>query len=148
MKPQPKPFLAILHASVTAAATATAINIDTNPSGNKARHLSLTIHAGTADVVSNKFQTLKLQHSNTTDASNFADISGTVAGTDYTAPNADTSAAYLTHFNLDLTGKRRYIRVQVSPRTTQLISAWGALYNFTESPNSVSKAGVNTLVEA
>lgn len=148
MKPQASPVLAVLHASVTNGGTATAINIDTNPSGNRAKFMTLTIHAGTADVVSNKFSVVKLQHSNTTDASNFADISGMVGGTDFTAPNANTSAAYLTHFNLDLIGKRRYVRVQVSPRTTQLISAWAMLFMQTEGPNTVARAGVNTLVEA
>jgi len=148
MKPQGSPVLAIVSASVTNGATASAAVIDTNPSGNRARFLTLSIYSATADVVSNKFQTLKLQHSNTTDVSNFADISGTVAGTDYTAPNANTSSAYLTHFNLDLIGKRRYIRAQVSPRTTQVLQAMGMLFWQNESPTSVSKAGVNTLVEA
>lgn len=148
MKPSGSPVIAVVAASVTNGATATAAAIDTAPNGNKARFLTISLYAGTADVVSNKFQTLKLQHSNTTDASNFADISGTVAGTDYTAPNANTSAAYLTHFNLDLTGKRRYVRVQVSPRTTQIIQGMGMLFWQSESPDSVAKANVNTLVSA
>lgn len=148
MKPAGSPVLAVVSASVTNGETAAAAVIDTNPSGNRARFLTLSLYAGTANVVSNKFQTLKLQHSHTTDVSNFADISGTVAGTDYTAPNANTSAAYLTHFNLDLIGKRRYVRVQVSPRTTQVIQGMGMLFWQNESPNSVAKANVNTLVEA
>lgn len=148
MKPAGSPVLAVVSASVTNGETATAAVIDTNPSGNRARFLTLSLYAGTSNNVTNKFQTLKLQHSATTDVSNFSDISGTVAGTDYTAPNANTSAAYLTHFNLDLIGKKRYVRVQVSPRTTQIIQGMGMLFWQNESPNSVAKANVNTLVEA
>jgi hypothetical protein len=148
MKPQGSPVIAIVAASLTNGATNTAAIIDTNPSGNRARFLALSIYNATADVVSNKPSVLKLQHSHTTDVSNFADISGTIAGTDYTLPNANTSAAYMYQFNLDLIGKRRYIRALISPRTTQIIQAQGMLFWQNESPNSVAKAGVNALIEA
>jgi hypothetical protein len=146
MRPYATPAIAIVSASVTNGETATAANIDTNPSGNKAKQLSISIYAGTSNNVTNKFQTLKLQESDTTDASNYSDIVGTRGGTDYTVPNANTSAAYFTHFNLDLVGRKRYIRVQVSPRTTQIMSAMAMLEWQSQSPDSAANAGINTVV--
>lgn len=148
MRPYPQPAIAIVSASVTNGETATAAAIDTAPNGNKARHMSISIYSGTSNNVTNKFQTFKLQHSTTTDASNFSDISGTVAGTDYTLPNANTSAAYLTHFNLDLQGKKRYVRVQVSPRTTQIITGMAMLYWQPQAPDTTANAGINAVVNA
>jgi hypothetical protein len=149
MRPQPRLALAIASASVTNGGTATATNIDTSPAGGpRARHLSLDIVATTADVVSNKPSVLKLQHSDTTDATNFSDISGTVGGTDFTVPNADTSNPNLYKFNLNLQGKKRYIRAQISPRTTQTIVAVANLHWTDQGAASASKAGVLALVEA
>lgn len=150
MRPIATPAIAIVGASVTNGETATASNIDTLVGDNPARYLTIAIHAGTSNNVTNKFQTLKLQHSTTTDASNYADISGTVGGTDFTVPNANTSSAYMTVFNLDLRGKRRYIRVQVSPRTTQIINAMAMLYFQPSAPDTagVGVATLNTVVNA
>jgi hypothetical protein len=148
MKPQPRLALAIASASVTAAATATATIVDTNPStASRAKFLSLDIVATTADVVSNKPQTLKLQHSDTTNATDFADIAGFVGGTDFTVPNADTSNPNLYKFNVNLQGRKRYIRAQYSPRTTQTVFAVANLHNLDQSPISAVKAGVLALVE-
>lgn len=149
MRPMSRLALAIASASVTAAATAAATAIDTAPTaGGKARHLTLDLVLTTADVVSNKPSVLKLQHSDTTDATNFSDISGTVGGTDFTIPNADTSNPNLYKFNLDLIGRKRYIRAQVSPRTTQTVFGVANLYWQSEAPDTASRAGVLALVEA
>jgi hypothetical protein len=148
MRPLATPAIAVVSASVTNGETATAANIDTYAGGNKARHLSVTLYSGTSNNVTNKFQTLKLQESTTTDASNYSDIAGTVAGTAYTLPNANTSAAYLTHINLDLQGRKRYIRVQVSPRTTQIITGMAMLFWQPQAPDTAANAGINTVVNA
>jgi hypothetical protein len=102
----------------------------------------------TADVVSNKPSVLKLQHSDTTDATNFSDISGAVGGTDFTIPNADTSNPNLYKFNLNLQGKKRYIRAQISPRTTQTITGVANLSWNDQMPNTAAEAGVLALIEA
>lgn len=149
MRPSSRLALAIASASITNGGTATALNIDTSPPGGpRSRHLSLDIVMTTADVVSNKPSVLKLQHSDTTDATNYSDISGTVAGTDYTLPNADTSNPNLYKINLNLQGKKRYIRAQVSPRTTQTITAVANLSWNDQMPNTPAEAGVLALVEA
>lgn len=148
MRPQPRLALAIASASVTAAATATATAIDTvSASGGRAKHLTVDIVHTTADVVSNKPSVLKLQHSDTTDATNYSDISGSVGGTDWTIPNADTSNPNLYKFNVNLQGKKRYIKVVDSPRTTQTVFAVANLHWMDQSPSTAAKAGVLALVE-
>lgn len=148
MRPQPRLALAIASASVTAAATATATAIDTvSASGGRAKHLTIDIVATTANVVSNKPQTLKLQHSDITDATGYSDISGTVGGTDFTIPNADTANPNLYKFNVNLQGKKRYIKVAYAAATTQTVFAVANLHSMDQAPVNATKAGVLALIE-
>ena len=110
-------------------------------------YLRANVEASQADVVSNKPSVLKLQHSDTTDASNFADISGFIGGTDFTVAAALTSASNLYQFGVDLRGKKRYIQIVASPRTTQVIAANGMLFRAKQTPINASDAGVLNLVE-
>lgn len=149
MRPQPRLALAIASASVTAAGTATATAVDTSPAGGpRARHLTLDIVCTTANVVSNKPTVLKLQHSDITDATGYSDISGTVGGTDFTIPNADTSNPNLYKFNVSLQGKKRYIKAVISPATTQTVFAVANLHMNDASPVTAAKANVLALIEA
>lgn len=112
-------------------------------------HLSVDLIANTADVVSNKFQTCKLSHSDTTDATNYSDLTKFVAGGvgGFTLANANTSAAYGVKMNVNLAGVKRYVKLSVSPRTTQVLSAIANLQIGEQSPVVAADAGVNTLVE-
>lgn len=149
MKPASRVALAIASASVTNGATATATAIDTSPPGKaRARFLSIDIIATTADVVSNKPGTLKLQHSDITDATGYSDISGTVGGTDFTIPNADTSNPNIYKFNKDLHGVKRYVKAAFSPKTTQTVFAVANLHMLDELPVTAAKAGATALIEA
>lgn len=136
-----KAGLAIASVSKTAGATASGY-VDCY-GYNK---LFLQIWATTADVVSNKPSVLKLQHSDTTDATNFSDISGGVGGTDFTIPNADTSNPNGYGFNVDLRGKKRYVQAVISPRTTQTILATASLHRSDQMSVTAAKAGVLALV--
>ena len=149
MRPQSRLALAIASASVTNGATATATAIDTSPPGSvgRARHLTINIVATTADVVSNKPGTLKLQHSDTTDATNYSDISGLVGGTDFTVPNADTSNPNMYSFNVNLQGKKRYIKAAYSPKTTQTVFGVANLHWMDQLPVTAAKANVLALIE-
>lgn len=148
MKPASRVALAIASASVTNGATATATAIDTAPPGKaRARFLSIDIIATTADVVSNKPGTLRLVHSDTTDATNYSAISGAVGGTDFTIPNADTSNPNVYKFNVDLHGKKRYIKAEYSPKTTQTVFGVANLHQLDELPVSAAKAGATALIE-
>lgn len=112
-------------------------------------HLSVDIIAPTADVVSNKFQTCKLAHADTTDLTNFSDLTKFVAGGTggFTLANANTSAAYGVKLNVDLRALKRYVKLSVSPRTTQILTAVANLQKAEQSPVSAAAANVNTLVE-
>jgi hypothetical protein len=149
MRPQSRLALAIASASVTNGATATATAIDTSPPGSvgKAKHMTVDLALTTADVVSNKPSVLKLQHSDITDATGYSDISGFVGGTDFTIPNADTSNPNLYKLNVNLIGKKRYIKVAISPRTTQTVLGLANLFWTSEAPSTAAKAGVLALVE-
>jgi hypothetical protein len=126
MMPQPKIVFALDETSTTAAATATA-RFDTLGYD----HLTIWSVAGTANVVSNKPTVLKLQEADTTDATNLANISGFVGGTDFTIPNANTAATATLQndyqFNVDCRARKRYIVVSISPATTQLVKVVGVL---------------------
>ena len=148
MRPQSRLALAIASASVTNGATATATAIDTNPSGvGPAKHVTIDIVATTANVVSNKPGTLKLQHSDTTDASNYSDITGSVGGTDFTIPNADTTNPNLYKFNVNMVGRKRYIKVAYSPQTTQTVFAVANLHWNQQAATTATRANVLALVD-
>lgn len=148
MLPIMKPVLCFSDVSKTNGATATGAvdTYDTN-TGIKYDFLQLNLIEATGDVVSNKPSVLKLSQSDTTDATNYADISGFVGGTDFTVSNANTSATTLTTFNVDLRGRKRYIKLTVSPRTTQIVGAWGSLGRGHQAPNTATQAGIKQLVE-
>ena len=144
MQPSYKAVLAVTPTSTTNGATQTG-NIDTMGFD----HVTIDVFATTADVVSNKFQTCKISHSDTTDATNFSDITKFVAGGvgGFTLANADTSSPYIVKLNVDTLALKRYLKVSVSPRTTQTIGVLANLTKGEQSPVSASNANVNSLVE-
>lgn len=146
MLSQPKIVFSLDETSTTAAATATA-RFDTLGYDQ----LSIGVRLGTANVVSNKPTVLKLQEADTTDASNLANISGFVGGTDFTIPNANTAATAVLQndymFNVDCRVRKRYIVVSVSPATTQLVKAVGVLTRGEASPSTAGRVNSMVLVE-
>lgn len=86
-------------------------------------HAEIDLVLATADVVSNKPSVLKFQESDTTDASNYADSAGLVGGTDFTVVAGDTQNPQIVKFSIDLRKRKRYMKLIVSPRTTQINGA-------------------------
>lgn len=142
MRTQPRTVCAIVPISKTNAATATGESIDTMGYD----HCIIHVCASTADVVSNKPTVLKVQESATTDASNYADISGALGGTDFTVANSLTSLPNNYAFHIDTRARKRYLRVLVSPATTQVIAGSASLTMGGEAPITAAKAGVLNLV--
>jgi hypothetical protein len=136
-----KKVLPIFQSSTTAAGTASG-NIDTLGYD----YLSLDVLLPTADVVSNKPTVLKLSESDDTVVTNFASVSGFVGGTDFTIPNAITAATSITQpyatLNVDLKGRKRYLKISVSPATTQVVNAVGQLTRAEQTPSTSSQATV------
>lgn len=147
MLPQPKIVTAITPVSVTNAGTATGNAIDTLGF----RHCSIAIVATTSNDVTNNPSVLKVQHSTTTDASNFADIAALVGDSTagFTIANSKTAGENNYLFNISGLGVnyRRYLRVLASPVTTQLFAGVAYLSRGEEAPINTTKANVLNLVE-
>lgn len=139
MVPTSKSVIAITPISKTNGATATGEFIDTKGFD----YVEISIIASTADVVSNTLSVLKIEEGDTT--SSVATFSGAVAGTDFTiATNAYTSTANgqnVWKYGIDLRGRKRYLRVSVSPQTTMVIGGVAHLHRAEQMPTSASAAG-------
>lgn len=144
MNVEPRAAVAIIPVSKTNGATATGEAIDCKGYDR----LHIVVEASASDNTTNKESVLKLQESATTDATNFADISGFVGGTDFTIPSAQTTVTQpRAMFSVDLTkNRKRYIRVLASPVTTQVYGGSAFLSKGEESPSNATKANVGVLV--
>jgi hypothetical protein len=116
-------------------------------------YLSISVLLPTADVVSNSPSVLRILESDLTTSptapTNYATISGFVSGTDYTIPAAITAATSITLpfavFNLDLRARKRFIRLEVSPRTTQIVTAEAVLTRSEQTPVPTSSSATLTV---
>jgi len=145
MRPQTKQVIAINQASTTNAATASG-NIDTLGY----RYAIIDVITTTSNDVTNNPSVLKVSESDDTVVSNFADITELVGdGTGgFTIPNAVTQGNWGVKMNVDLRGRKRYLKVSVSPVTTQTITALANLAKGEDAPIDATGAGVDALVEA
>jgi len=88
---------------------------------------------------------LTLQQGDTT--SSFAAVTGFVAGTDYTLPTPlNTNDTNVVRFNVDLEGKRRYLRVNVTPRTDGAIATAARLAVAEDGVESAASANVRVFL--
>lgn len=110
-------------------------------------YLTISVLLPTADVVSNAPSVLRILESDLTTSptapTNYATISGFVSGTDYTIPTTFlTAATQITMpwsvFNVDLRARKRFIRLEVSPRTTQIVTAEAELSRAEVTPTPTS----------
>lgn len=144
MNPLRKQVIAINQASTTNAGTASG-NIDTLGYD----HAEIDIITTTSNDTTNNPSVLKLSESDDTVVTNFSDITkfvGDGAG-GFTIPAAVTSGNWGVKMSVDLRNRKRYLKVSVSPVTTQVITAIANLHKGDEGPNSATDAGVNALVE-
>lgn len=104
-------------------------------------YCSISVTLPTSDAVTDKPATLRILETDATQptaSTNYATITGAVSGTDYTIPAAITSATSITLpfavFNIDTRPRKRYIRLEVSPTTTQIITAEAILTRAEQTP--------------
>lgn len=109
-----KTVVTMCGTGVTNGATVTA-NIDTLGCD----YAEIDVILGTANTTSNKPSTLKLAECDTTVVTDFANITGYVGGTDFTVVAADTANPNIYRFNIDCRHRKRYLKVTVTPLTTQ-----------------------------
>jgi len=137
-----KQVIAINQASTTNAATATG-NIDTLGWD----YVTIDVITTTSNNVTNNPSVLKISEADTTDATNFSDVTGTRGDTDWTIPNSVTSGNWGIKFNIDCKARKRYLKVTVSPVTTQTITAIANLSKGDEGAIDATSSGANALVE-
>lgn len=144
MNPNTKAVLVLATTSLTNGATGTG-SVDTLGYD----FLSLDVLQTTSNAVSNKLSVCKLSESDTTDATNYSDVTEFVGGGagGFTVPNADTSNSQLYKMNMALRGRKRYIKLTASPVTTQSITAIANLSKGEQDPVTATNAGVAVLVE-
>lgn len=142
MNPLSKQVIAINQASTTNAATA---------SGNIDRlgydYATIDVITTTSNAVTNNPSVLKISESDDTVVTNFSDVSGAVGDSDFTIPNAVTQGDWGVKFGIDLRGRKRYLKVSLSPVTTQSVTAIANLFKGDEGPDSAADANVKALVE-
>lgn len=141
MNPASKQVIAINQASTTNAATASG-NIDTLGYD----YAIIDVITTTSDAVTNNPSVLKLSESDDTVVTNFANVSGFVGDTDFTIPNSVTSGDWGVQLRVDLRARKRYLKVSVSPLTTQNISAIANLFKGERLPVNTTTANVKALV--
>lgn len=133
--------------SATAAATITSSQVDCLG----ADAVSLTVIATTADAASNSPTVFKVQESDTTDATNFGDITALVGnGTGgFTIPAANTATSLLPYAKLTINrlngARKRYIRMLISPATTQTYTVVAALARLDQMPITAANANVSVV---
>lgn len=154
MLPQFKPQIAINAVSVgTSGGTLVGSPIDTLG----ARWATIDIWGTTQSATTQAAgpSVLKLQESDTTVASTFADIVGFRGGS-ATATNVDfvVGLGYATtnlpnnyKFNVDCRYRKRYLSVAITAISSQTFYGTANLYRNEQSPSTATKAGVLSLVE-
>ncbi len=134
----------LLPTSETNAGTITSLNIDLEGGGNRANEVLINVWSTTSNNTTNKPSVFALKHADVTNASSFATITGFVAGTDWTIPNAVTATTdkpYVT-FKVDTRKLKRYLNLTISPVTTQTYHASATLSRKEQAP--VSASDINT----
>lgn len=112
--------------------------------------LAISVFATTSDNVTNNPSVLKLQESDDTEATNFADITKFVGdGTGgFTIPNSQTDdvTGPFVVFNVDLRGRKRYIQVVASPVTTQVLDVVGILGRANQMPDTAALVNAQAVI--
>lgn len=137
--------------SATAAGTYTSANIDTLDIDYCTIDVSATTQSASTQAGSPNV--LKIQESDTTVASTFADCVGFRGGS-ATATNVDfivgigkTQGVNAYKFNVDCRARKRYLNIVISPTTTQTFEVSANGFRAAQAPNTAVKAGVLSLVE-
>ncbi len=134
--------------SATNGATLTSDYVDCRGFGEAV----ILIHATTSNNATNK-PTISVLQSDDTEATNFAAVTALTSGTNTgnftagAAPTATTTAPY-AKLHIDLKKRKRYLKVTVTPLTTQTFSVLAGLERAKVLPVSTTDQNVATSVNA
>lgn len=137
--------------ALTNGATGTSANIDTLGFDFVSIDVSATTQSASTQAGSPS--TLKLQESDTTVVTSFADCVGfrggsaTATNVDFLVPIGKTSGVNAYKFNVDCRGRKRYLNVVLAPTTTQTFYVTANGFRGEQSPSTAAKAGVLALIE-
>ena len=153
MVPQAKLLLDATSSAASAsnAATYTSANIDTLG----VDYVTIDISATTqnASTQAGSPSVLKIQESDTTVVTSFADVVGFRGGSaaatnlDFVVGIGKTSGQNAYKFNVDARARKRYLNVVISPTTSQTFQVTANGFRLEQSAVSAAKAGVLSLVE-
>ena len=137
--------------AITNGATGTSANIDTLG----VDYVTIDIAATTqsASTQAGSPSVLKIQESDTTVATSFADVVGFRGGSaaatnvDFVVGIGKTTGINAYKFNVDCRARKRYLAVVVSPTTTQTFTVNANGFRAEQAPVTAAKAGVLNLVE-
>lgn len=137
--------------SATAAGTFTSANIDTL--GLDFLTIDVSATTQSASTQAGSPSVLKIQESDTTVVTSFADIVGFRGGS-ATATNVDfvvgigkTTGINAYKFNVDARPRKRYLNLVISPTTTQTFQVTANGFRNEQAPVTAAKAGVLSLIE-
>lgn len=108
----------------------------------------IIVHATTSNDATNNPATLRLLESDDTVATNFAAVTGFVGDTSFTipaSPTATTTAPFAL-FQVDTKTRKRYLKVDVSPITTQTFSVVARLTRAEQLQNGTTQQNVAVIV--
>lgn len=145
MFPQSKVVVMLQTTQETNGGTITSQNLDTIGFD----FVTIDVVQTTSNNTTNNPSTLKLQHSDTTDATNFSDITGAFVGdTDFTIPTVGTNTSTISSykFNVDMRHRKRYLRLLVTPITTQSFTAVANLFRGERAPTSATDVNASVVV--
>jgi len=137
--------------SATNGGTATSANIDTL--GVDFLTIDISATTQSASTQAGSPSVLKIQESDTTVVTSFADVVGfrgaSAASTsaDFVVGIGKTSGVNAYKFNVDARARKRYLNVVISPTTSQTFQITANGFRAEQSPVTAAKAGVLSLVE-
>ena len=143
-----KPVVFFRDTSTTNGATASG-TADTL--GYKTLHLAVI--QATSNSTSNKLTVCRLSEcdtSNGTFVTNAAWTGGTATSSTvgFVIPAAHASAEQKYMFHIDLRGRKRYLKLELSPVTTQILGAVGVLERGEQMPATVATGDLALIVRA
>jgi hypothetical protein len=88
---------------------------------------------------------LKLQHGDST--SSYSDLTGYVGGTSFTIPTpANTTSDVVVRFDVDLRGKKRYLKVVATGNATGSVYSVARLGKPEDGPDTATEKGASVAV--
>lgn len=109
---------------------------------------SIILNASAANLTTKNCSVLKITEGDTTAAATaITAFTGDNTSGGFTIAAAKTAASVVAKFNIDLRGRKRYLKLTAVPSTTQIFSATMELHKGESMPSTTALSGADNLVE-